>query len=410
MAQRSSGWLRRHPLAADSLLGAALFVLEMVLTALLPSAMRPEDPLRAAVLSALNAAPVAVRRRAPWAAVGVALTALAVTAAVREFPLTQGLTFMVLTYSVAASRPLRPAVVATAVLWVPVMVVNSLLADYEETGGIGALFLVLSNLLVALVSFLVGRIVHNHRVTAQLMQERARVAEENLSVMAEQAVAEERRRIARELHDVVAHHVVVMGVLATGARRMLRREPDAADEALATIEETSRTTVRELRRLLDVLRTDTEPTPADLAPQPGLAGVETLVEQVREAGLPVSLHVDGEVCDLDPGISLTVFRIVQEALTNTLKHAGEATAEVRLTFDADALVVEILDTGRGPAPETGRVGHGLVGMRERVALYGGTLHTGPRPGGGFRVYARIPRDSFASSGEAAMGERSGGTA
>jgi signal transduction histidine kinase len=399
-------FLRGHPLAADSLLSAALVGTEVVLLALLPPDKWPEHPLRGIALSALNAAPVALRRKAPRVAIGAALAAFAATVPTVEYPLTQSLTFIVLTYSIASTRPLRPAIAATAVLWIPVMAANALFADPESTDGISSVFLITNNLLIALVSLFFGRTVHGHRVAAEVMRERARAAEENLSVLAEQAVADERRRIARELHDVVAHHVVVMGVLATGARRMLGRDPDAADEALATIEETSRTTVRELRRLLDVLRTDAEPAPADLAPQPGLAGIETLVEQVREAGLPVSLHVDGEVCDLDPGISLTVFRIVQEALTNTLKHAGEATAEVRLTFGKEALVVEVLDTGRGPAPETGRVGHGLVGMRERVALYGGTLRTGPRPGGGFRVHASIPRENFACSKDTARSQRS----
>src|SRR5690606_11832654 len=222
-------------------------------------------------------------------------------------------------------------------------------------------------------------------------------AEANQRALAEQAVADERRRIARELHDVVAHHVSVMGVLATGARRVLTRDPAAADEALTTIEETGRTALREMRRLLTVLRTEAEPA-AELAPQPGLAGIEALVEQIREAGLPVTLRINGDEAPLDPGVALTVYRIVQEALTNTLKHAGEATARVRLDVDGSCLQLEVSDTGRGPRPDGGRIGHGLLGMRERVALYGGTLRTGPRPGGGFRVSARIPLEQFDGKG------------
>jgi signal transduction histidine kinase len=144
-----------------------------------------------------------------------------------------------------------------------------------------------------------------------------------------------------------------------------------------------------MRRLLDVLRTDAEPA-ADLTPQPGLAGIEALVEQVREAGLPVTLHVEGDPGRVEEGVSLTSYRIVQEALTNALKHAGVATAQVRVGVDGGYLTVEVEDTGRGPSPGPDRIGHGLVGMRERVALYGGTLRTGARPGGGFRVSARIP--------------------
>ncbi|UWZ49889.1 sensor histidine kinase [Dactylosporangium matsuzakiense] len=248
---------------------------------------------------------------------------------------------------------------------------------------------VLFNLMSALVCFTVGRTVATRRAYIAALEDRARTAENTQAALTEKAVAEERRRIARELHDVVAHHVSVMGVLATGSRRMLGRDPAAADEALATIEETGRTALREMRRLLSVLRTATEPA-GELAPQPGLGGIEGLVEQIREAGLPASLHVSGEPGILDPGVSLTLYRIVQEALTNALKHAGAATVEVRLQFTPADVTVEICDTGRGPQLGTAAVGHGLLGMRERVMLYGGTLRTGPRPGGGYRVHARIP--------------------
>jgi signal transduction histidine kinase len=162
-----------------------------------------------------------------------------------------------------------------------------------------------------------------------------------------------------------------------------------------------------MRRLLDVLRTepDRAPEPGQplaaqpLAPQPNLAGLDGLAEQVREAGVAVTLRTSGEPGALDPGIALTVYRIVQEALTNVLKHGGpHATAEVRLDFGRVWLTVEVFDTGRGPAAQrSGALGHGLVGMRERVALFGGTLRTGPRPGGGFRVYARIPIEEGVTS-------------
>lgn len=256
------------------------------------------------------------------------------------------------------------------------------------------------NTMAAIVAYLTGRIVFTRRRYVAALVERATAAEQNQQALAAQAVGDERRRIARELHDVVAHHVSVMGVLATGSRRMLRKDPAAADEALATIEETGRTALREMRRLLDVLRTEPEP-PDPLTPQPGLAGLVPLVEQVREAGIEVSLRnqITGRWPGLDPGVALTVYRIVQEALTNVLKHGGaDATAEVRLDLDGDWLTVEIYDTGRGltaPGRYPSPLGHGLLGMQERVALFGGTLRTGPRPGGGFRVYARIPLEEAA---------------
>jgi signal transduction histidine kinase len=261
-------------------------------------------------------------------------------------------------------------------------------------------FLLVWNTMVMLVCFFLGRAVYNRRAYVSALEDRAANAEVDRQTIVERAVADERRRIARELHDVVAHHVSVMGVLATGTRRALPRDPRAADEALATIEETGRVALREMRRLLFVLRSDAEPA-GELEPQPGLPGIEGLLEQVREAGLPVELIVNGEPGRLDPGIALAVYRITQEALTNALKHAGPASAEVRLSFTPKELTIEISDTGRGPRPglAAGEVvpgplpvslGHGLLGMRERINLYGGTLRAGARAGGGFRIAVRIP--------------------
>jgi signal transduction histidine kinase len=403
MLKRLADWFRQRPLAADGLFAAVLTLVEFTVR-LFPSPDIADQRLPAAVgWAALCAAPVVLRRVRPWLAVGAAVATLVVTTAVHHTTVTHAVTLLVLTYTMAADRPIRPAIAAAVALWAPEALVPILSQSGEGIRyPLSPLEAILNTLLTGGVCFFVGRTVHARRTSTLALRERARAAEENQRSLAEQAVADERRRIARELHDVVAHHVSVMGVLATGARRVLRRDPDSAEEVLGTIENTSRTTLREMRRLLDVLRTEAEPA-ADLTPQPGLAGIEALVEQVREAGLPVSLRADGVPGPLDPGVALTVYRIVQEALTNALKHAGvSATAQVRLSFGQLWLIVEIFDTGRGPAPDTGRLGHGLVGMRERVALYGGTLRTGPRPGGGFRVYAKIPMEQLgAPSGEGA---------
>ncbi|MGC5053422.1 sensor histidine kinase [Micromonospora sp. DT48] len=389
-------WLRRNPLVGDALLAVGLVLGEIVFTLLTPREFWP-GPLPAALgWSVLCAAPVVVRRVAPWPALLAAVATLLLPIVVEVSPTTQSFTLVVLTYTMAAHQPTRRALVAAMVLWLPVAVVNALLPP-EGVPQVGSAFLVANNILVGVVSFSVGRTVHARRTSTEALRERARVAEANQRALAEQAVADERRRIARELHDVVAHHVSVMGVLATGVRRVLRRDPDSADEAIATIEETSRATLRELRRLLDVLRTEAEPA-AELAPQPGIAGIEALADQVREAGLPVTLSVTGVPGHLEEGVALTVYRIVQEALTNALKHAGTATARVRVGFTADAVEAEVTDTGRGPSPGTGQVGHGLVGMRERVGLYGGILHIGARTGGGYRVYARIPVEPLPDPG------------
>lgn len=386
---------RLGPLAADALAAAVAVAVEIALLALGPPELRAAGVVTTAGWSVLCALPLAARRRAPWLAVALTVATLALPLLADRQPLTMVLSFMLVTYSTAARFPLRRAALAAGVLWLSLLVIAAVLVGPDEP-EITPVYAVFANTLLGLVCFFVGRTVHARRGSLQALAERARVAEENQRALAEQAVADERRRIARELHDVVAHHVSVMGVLATGARRVLHRTPEAADEALRTIEETSRTTLREMRRLLDVLRSDTDPD-AELAPQPDLAGIGQLVEQLRDAGLPVTLRVEGEPVRLDPGVALAVYRIVQEALTNTLKHAGAATAQVRLEFGDRWLVLEVTDTGRGPALGARRIGHGLVGMRERVALYGGTLRTGPRPGGGFRVYAKIPIEQLGAT-------------
>jgi len=381
----------RRAIGYDALLAVAVVGIEMVLTAFGPPEMRTAGWPAVIGWSLVGCVALVLRRIATGAAVCLVLGCLAASIGTRHQPLTMVIAILLVTYTVAARYPLRRAAPVAAVLWVPVFVLNLITPADLLPEGLSRFYIMFLNGLMAMVCFFVGRTVHARRTSILALEERARAAEQNQRALAEQAVGDERRRIARELHDMVAHHVSVMGVLATGARRVLKRDPDGADEALATIEDTSRATLREMRRLLDVLRTDAEPA-AEMSPQPGLAGIEVLVEQVREAGLPVTLRVDGTPGPLDSGVALAIYRIVQEALTNALKHAGNATAHVRLSFGVYWLIVEVFDTGRGPAPGSDHVGHGLVGMRERVALYGGTLRTGPRPGGGFRVYAKIPME------------------
>jgi signal transduction histidine kinase len=217
---------------------------------------------------------------------------------------------------------------------------------------------------------------------------RARILELEREAEARAAVAEERARIARELHDVVAHSVSVMTVQAAGVRRLLRPEQEREREALETIERTGREALAEMRRMLGVLRQPTEGPPA-LAPQPGLANLENLLEQVREAGLPVELRVSGERPELPAGIDLNAYRVVQEALTNALRHAGPARATVEVRYTDDVLELEIANDGRSDVDGSGD-GQGLVGMRERAMLCGGTVESGPSDGGGYAVRARIP--------------------
>lgn len=212
------------------------------------------------------------------------------------------------------------------------------------------------------------------------------LAERERQVAAREAVVEERARIARELHDVIAHHVSTMVVQAGAERRVLGPGQDDTREVLSTIERVGRGALGEMRRMVAMLR---EEPGEELAPQPRLADVPVLVEQLRAAGLPVELTVTGEVRELPVGLELSSYRIIQEALTNALKHAGDAAATVTVDYGEDALEIVVSDDGRGPMPE-GSQGHGLVGMRERVTMYGGQLHAGPSQDGGFAVRARMP--------------------
>lgn len=209
---------------------------------------------------------------------------------------------------------------------------------------------------------------------------------------AARAVVEERVRIARELHDVLAHHVSVMGVQAGAARHVLHRDPARAAEPLAAIESSARSAVVELQRMLAFLRSDDDERGGDRAPQPGLGQLDRLVDDVRRAGLEVDLRVEGDVHALPDTVHLSAYRIVQESLTNVLKHAGPRTrATVWVHRGADRVEVEVVDDGRGPRDGDGTgTGSGLVGMRERVGLHGGSLEIGPRPDGGFRVRASLP--------------------
>lgn len=226
-----------------------------------------------------------------------------------------------------------------------------------------------------------------HEREAQLA-EQTRQLEREREENARRAVLDERVRIARELHDVVAHHVSLMGVQAGAARRVFHRQPEKAEEVLGTIEATGREAVQELHRLLGFLRREEED---GLAPQPSMRHLESLVAQMREAGLPVALTVEGEPRPLPPGVDLSAYRIVQEALTNTLKHAGPATAAVNVRYGAKNLEIEVSDDGQTTAVGAAPVaGNGMIGMRERVGLLGGSLQIDRLAGAGFRVRARLP--------------------
>ena len=373
--------LRRvDPLIWDSLLAGALFVLAVLGATF--GGNGPDGTPRATpgpgayVLLVLGCAPLVFRRRRPVTVLSLVGAATAALAAL-ETGADLALSLVVASFTAAAyvdRERFQRAVVPLAI----VAAVASLVLAFPGTNWVEVL---VGTTFSAGLPMLVGRIAYNRR--RRIVGDRDRAARD--------AVAAERSRIARELHDAVAHAMSVMVVQAGAARTVIDRDPEAAKAAIARVEETGRDGLTEMRRLIGIL---TDPgTGADLMPQPGLAQLDPLLETVRGAGVSVEAVSRGHPRILPPSADLTAYRVVQEALTNVVKHAGGAHARVLLDWSPDALVIEVADDGRGGDPEGaagGPVGHGLIGMRERVALYGGSLETGARPGGGFVVRARLP--------------------
>jgi signal transduction histidine kinase len=328
------------------------------------------------LLLAAACAPLAWRRRAPIIALAVTSAALVGLRAL-DYPTDfAGIAFVIAAYSAAAYRERLP--VLTLALPIAIVAAGAVFLVDAPPDRNPAETVVNVSMLVGL-PMVAGRFEFNRRKRVELDRTRA----------ARDAVTEERARIARELHDVVAHAMSVMVVQAGAARTVMDKDADEATAALERIEDTGRMALAEMRRLLGLQRSG-EPV-ASLTPQPGLDGLDELLETMRATGLPVEAVVEGDAHDLSPGVDLTAYRVVQESLTNALKHGGGAHARVLLRYGAEALEVEVADDGRGPPSDGDRPdGHGLIGMRERVMLFGGSLETGTRPGGGFVVRARIP--------------------
>ena len=325
--------------------------------------------------------PVAFRRERPAAAFAVSTIAGAIYLAVGWPMVGLGLAALIMTYSVAAYAPRRVAAVALAC--VQIVLIGSAVIG----AGKAQPDTLIGNLVILAAAWILGDGTRRRREDA--VSERDRLAR--------QAVADERLRIARELHDVVAHSMSVIAVQAGTGRMVIDDDVDHARRALVSIEETSRRALDEMRRLLGVLRAETSDTAA-LAPVPTLDDLDRLVASAVEGGTPVDVEVQGDRPRAPAGVELAAYRVVQEALTNVRRHAPGARARVRVSFGADDMTVEVENPlsgsdssgGRSPEPEHPGSGHGLIGMRERISLYGGAFEAGPLPDGTFRVSARIP--------------------
>jgi signal transduction histidine kinase len=345
-----------------------------------------------ALLPLLVGVPLVLRRRAPllmWLAIwaGIALLSLLADNSLR------GLAFMFVLFAAAYSlgaHATLPRTVAGLILTAPVVAVISHRGElglafsqgHGGTSGVALSFL-------QLVAFLLAGVLVRARRQAVSMAARSAA----LQRQADQATAVERARIAREMHDIVAHHLSVIVLQAAGARASRR----PAEATLAKIENSARQALTETRRLLGVLRDPDEET--GLAPQPGIGDLDALAASVQAAGLPVNLVIDGDLGALPATVDVSVYRIVQEALTNVLKHAGPARADVTIGCVTEAVTIEVTDDGTGEPGRPAAVGgHGLAGMRERAAVFGGDLTAGPRPGGGYAVRARLPLGDGQPSG------------
>ena len=389
---RLLGWRPARPALPDVALAAALTVFAQLNLRLdLDNSTPFGPPWAVAVCTFVATAALAFRRRAPLA------TALTVAAAVAGPQLVTVLTIslwgdfvplLVAAYSVARYADRRQAAEGIFVVATAFVVVMLRVPSVATAGNVPFVVVPLAAVTV------LGRELRRRQLShAALSLHASRLAEEQEAWVRE-AVAAERARIARELHDVVAHCVSVMVIQAGAAEDLLDRDPQAARPPLRAVQDTGQEAVAELGRMLGLLRG--EAAPESLAPQPGVAQLPDLVAQVRTTGLRVDHDVVGTPYDLPPGVEVALYRLAQEALTNVLKHARARTASVTLRYGEAEVGLTVQDDGRGGGQGHGHGhghGHGLIGMRERVALYGGTLAAGPRAGGGFVVAAVIPTET-----------------
>jgi signal transduction histidine kinase len=382
-ARLAAAWRSVDPRVVDTAVALLLFALMVG-----ELAGRPPGPGElpttppAYGLAAAITLPLAVHRRYPvpvLLVVGAAITVYAF-GSWTAFP---GWAAFALVFVVGLHRGRRLGALAAGVMAVALAVALAVQPPGVVTAGTW-----LTSALVLVVAWLAGDNLWGRQRRWEALQDRAARLETEREERARQAVTAERLRIARELHDVVAHAMSVVAVQAGVANHVIDSRPDLAREAIGTVETSTRAALVEMRRLLGVLRQGDE-SAGELAPSPGLGQVPALVAQLADVGLTVRVRTDGDARDLPDGVDLSAYRIVQEGLTNALRHGGPV-ADVTVRHRPGVVEIEVSDDGRSGGPSTAGAGHGLLGMRERVAVYGGTLTAGPRPGGGFRLVATLP--------------------
>lgn len=372
-----------NPTVLDALIGTGFVIVALVGAFAESSTMDFRDTDAIAVIASLSVAvPYYFRHRAPLATLLASVPGV-MFLALRNYQTGATPTMLLVgVYTVAAYCDQRKRVIGFSAI-----VLGLALLGVVGTKTLDGPSLAL-NFAIYTAAFLFGTAVRNRRLYAEQLEERAEALERERDEEARRAVSEERLRIAQDLHDVVAHSMGVIAVQAGVGAHVIDSDPAEAKKSLEAISMTSRTTLAEIRRMLGVLRDDER---AEYAPAPGLGDVERLVRQICDAG--VDTHVTWEGARVEPphGVELTAYRIVQESLTNVLKHGGpNVHADVTIRYEPEAIGVEVVDDGRGVNGRASEGGHGLMGMRERVGVYGGSFEAGPCAGGGFRVAVRLP--------------------
>lgn len=386
-------WLDRY---LDVALGIVVVVISLGTMLVAPIAIGTMPPWLAVVVTAVTGVAIALRRRWPVAVLAVIAVVIIVQQAYGASLNFGSLAAVIALFTVASDTPRRTSLVVLALLPAYLLAADLMYAAVHPLTTEVLVGQFISAVVIFAIVWLAGDSLRSRRARMRELEDRAERLEREQAERARVAVQAERAVIARELHDIVAHSVSVMVVQAAAARRVVDDQPDDARAAMASIETTGREALSEMRRLLGVLRSDDGPAP--LEPQQGLASIGTVIAGADRAGVVVELVVEGEPRTLPPGLDLTAYRIVQEALTNTVKHAAPAHATVRIRYEPDALDLDITDDGSRPAgPETLAGGHGLIGMEERVRLYGGDFAAGPRQPKGFGIAVHLPTTAAAPS-------------